>query len=1262
IDVSAGKTITPSRIPAGTNARALVTGKNDSNGPLSSLTLGDTGFFTADLAFGGFLAPVAYPAGATGASVMWHFSDASVLQAPFADGSTPTMPAAPVGQHLTGFEVTYTGAIAAASVAAVEFAISPSVAFVPTMGVSPKLVDNTATVRGTNAAGSDSATAVAPLRVFFPAIALTIDKSVNPTGAVNPGGTVVVQLPTTTGTDSAFVKPTEVVVHDVWRTADADDFWNAFSPVAIAPTQVIAGSSLLIEYTVDGSTWLTLDTVPATSATVVYSKSIDPAVASTITGLRYTFANPAGLAQGTTVSPNTVFAARSTLRAGGAATSVVDAPASVYENRGFAEATGVVAGGSIITSAEVADVAEARILTTSGTGGVLADKEWTTASVVSQSGTAATTRLGWAVSTAGSTRVTVTDPAAGLETTPENTVFQAFDLTRIAAITFAQDPLLRWDRVVAVELYVAGSWVSAGPVGTNWMNANGFTGYTLTPQQSAAATGVRLVVEPNDTARATSSNPLAPPAGSGVASSAAGSARPVDLVWSLRNVARVGGTWVGEDTFPSVTNTVGVTVGGAETTASDAIALVDFAPAVSVTKTSTVPGVTIPHLGDVAAADYPSIGYTVTATNDSASRASYLRVSDPMPCTESTVSSCITAPGDWAGDPYASAVYDPATNPFERVDLTALAFTVPAGQVSKNASLVTLWKRDATGALTREVVTITAAEALAAPALADVVGISVVYQNANASTAGGSIVSGAQLTMTVSSKLRVFQRSAPTTLVAPATVGNHVDAQSYDPVLFPSGTGSTPHDSALADVALVTGRLDAVATKVITPATILQRDRTSTVNVALGATDGTATAPANTVTITDVDADFWDRFRLTGLGATALPAGADRVSVDVQLNGAAAWVPGPVGATAVLPAVALDQVTGIRFTFSRADGALLSRSAPAADWSASASLRVVLLETTRDAGAPIAFPSTVDNRVDVTSSRTDRVFAAATDDATDDLGLATGSWQLDVEKTPAGNAHTVYPGTLVPWTMSFSNTGTGYLTIADLTDQLPSHLSFDFENPVYSTSAGGKLSTDVSYAYDEATKRLSFAWPSGANLMAPGEKFTITLGLTLEPGLQVNDRATNEMIVTTVQPLAACTNNSGNGQATLPGLAVTECGTTNFVQPTPGASLATYKGVKGDVDSALVSGAVNTATPGGPCLVDSEGYYRAPCAANSAIGSTDEWKLLAVNSGTESYRSLTLVDPLPRLGDRMLATGGNRGSTFQPVFDGDFGVALSGAP
>jgi len=1263
VDITAAKTIAPSRIPAGTTAAATITARNDSNGPLDTLTVGDLDFFTTDVVFGGFSAPITFPAGATGASVVWSFSDdsSSAPQA-VADGTTPTAPPAPAGAHLTGFAVSYTGAITAGASAALRFSIAPTVDLVPDSTSSPVRLENTATTTGSNAAGSDSASATAPLAVYFPEIDLDIAKTVSPTAPVAAGGSVVVQLPTTTGTDSAFVRPTRVVVQDVWREADFDDFWNAFSPVAIAPTQVVAGSSLLVEYTLDGTAWQVLDTVPATAATVVYSTSIAaPVDPGAIVGLRYTFENPAGLAQGTTVSPNTVFAARSTLRDGGAPSSVVDAAASIYENRGFATATGAVLGAGTITSDEVDDLAEARIRSTSGTGPVLADKDWTTASVVSQSGATATTRLGWAVTAAGSAGVTVSDPAAGKETAPADTVFQAFDLRRIPAVGYAQDPLLRWDRVTAVELFRNGAWASASP-GTNWMGASGFIGYTLTPAQSADTTGVRLVIAPDDAARQSSNDPLRPPVGSGIASSAAGAVRPVTLEWTLRNVARVGGGWIGESDYPSVSNTVGVVVDGTETTESDSIALVDFAPAVTVTKTATVSAVTVPEQGDVATGAYPKVGYTVTARNDSASRASYLRVSDPMPCTESTVSTCVTSADDWAADPYAGATYDPVTNPFERLDLTSLAFQVPAGQVDKTASIVTLWKRDATGALSRQVLTVAAAEALAAPQLADVVGVSVLYQNPDAETRGGSIVSGTNLVMTVGTTLRVHERSDPTELVAPTTLENHANAQSYDPVLFPSGAGSAPHDSAFDDIALDAGRLDVVASKAFSPASLLQKDRAAPVAVRLGANDGSATAPASTVTITDIDEEFWDGFDLTGLGAVTLPAGADRVRVSVQLDGTSTWVDGPAAATAALPDVVPSEVTGIRFVFDRADGGLLSNTAPAADWSASATLAVTLRDTTRSAATPVAFPGTIDNRVVAVSSRTDGAFSSATDDATDVFTLQTGSRQLDVSKSPEGNVHTVYPGTVGPWTLTFTNTGTGYLTVDTLSDVLPTHLSFDFENPAFATSTGGTLSTDVAYSYDEANRSLGFDWPDGGDRMSPGERFTVTLGLTLEPGLSVADRATNTMTVTTAENLAACTNDSGNGQGVVAGTPATECGTTNFVQPTPGASLATYKGVKGDVAGDLVSGAVNTATPGGTCVVDTEGYYRSPCAANTAIGSTDEWKLLAVNSGTEGYRSLTLIDPMPRLGDRMLATGGTRGSAFQPVFDGAAGVRVTGAP
>src|SRR6185312_12574910 len=164
---------------------------------------------------------------------------------------------------------------------------------------------------------------------------------------------------------------------------------------------------------------------------------------------------------------------------------------------------------------------------------------------------------------------------------------------------------------------------------------------------------------------------------------------------------------------------------------------------------------------------------------------------------------------------------------------------------------------------------------------------------------------------------------------------------------------------------------------------------------------------------------------------------------------------------------------------------------------------------------------------------------------------------------------------------------------------------------------------DPSYVYDATTRALTFSWPTGGKRMSPGESFTVTLGLILEPGLTSGDR----------------TNNSGNAQGVLTGLGATECGTSNYVQPISGPSIVTRKGVKGDIGGTLVSGAVNVSDPSAPCIADADGYYRTPCAANTVIGGTDDWKLQAVNSGTVDYTSLTFVDPLPMAGDRMLATG-----------------------
>lgn len=1279
--VSAGKTIAPSRIPAGTTATAAITGKNDSNGPLTSLTLSDRGFFTASLGFGGFAAPLAYPAGATGASVVWYFSDGSSAAVPFADGATPVAPAAPPGAHLTGLDLTYTGSVAIGAIAGAQFLIAPAADYVAETD-SPADVSNTVTVTGTNPAGTASKPATAPLKIFYPEISLKLSKSISPSGAVSPGSTVVAKIPATTSTDSAYVRPHTIVVEDVWRSGKANDFFNAFNPIAIAPTQVPLGSTMTVEYSTDGGATYTLfDTVDATAAAQNYRANLPSAIVGSITGLRFTFADPNGFAQGTTVSPNVTAQARSALRDGSGQTSVADAGASTYQNEAKSHASGTITGAPPVVSDELTAHANASIQSHSGTGSLSAAKKWTKPDLTgdltelpSQSGQQAGTVLSWGVTDTGYSSVIVADPASSTND-PSQTVFQAFDLVRVAPITFASQPLLQWDTVSQIQLFHDGVWNTVAAPGGSWMNATGFKGYALTATELRDTTGVRFIVEPNDTARAATTDPTAAPVGSGIATVAFGQSRSFGLVWQLRNLQRVPADatnpWATADTVfnDSTPGTIwnrsgvsGVQNGTAvgPVTASDNIALIDQPPLVDVTKTSERSTLVVPKAGDVDPSGYPTNDFTITAKNAAAARASYIRVTDPSPCDTASIGDCLSAANAWTADPFAGKTYTTAS-PFERLNLTRIAFTVPATQVDQAVSRVTLWHRDAAGALSTTTVSMAQAALLLPADLLDVVGVSVVYQGTNPAANGGSIASGQNLVLKLSTQVRVTQRSDATAEVKAFRVDNYAFAQGYDPVLYPTGQGSQPSDSDNASLTLTTATLDVKAAKSFSTPSILEKDRHTPVAVTLSANQGQATAATHQVTLTDIDPAFWNAFALTGLAAgdVALPAGADQVRVDVQTGGTSTWITGTVGATATLPTTAVDQITGIRFVFSRADGGLFSRTAIPANFTATAVLHVQLRDAARD-GSAIVFPSSVADTVTALTHRTDNpaVYADRTDDAGASIGLLPGTRSLDVSKTPQNSVHTVSVGDPNLWTLTFANTGTGFIDVTDLVDTLPSALEWDGETPTYTTTPGGTLSVTPTTAFDAASGKLTLTWPAGGARMSPGEKFTVQLNLVLQPGLTGSQQAVNQFAVDTAQTLTACTNTSGNGQGVLSGLPANACGTSNYVQPISGPSLYTSKGVQGDVVDGLVSGAVNVTNPAATCVPDAAGYYSSPCAANTVVGGTDQWRLRATNSGTVTYDALVFVDPLPTPGDRMLATGSSRGSTFRPVFDQTYGLTM----
>lgn len=1290
--VSATTSFTSARVAAGTSTTAVLTGRNLSNGPLTTMTLtqpATSALLDAKVTFAGFAGTgLAWPSGATSAVVTW-FVDSGAAPAPATVTAPNAMPATPAlagGQRITGFSVEFQGSIAANATAAVPFTVAVASDAVP---ASPGTLTRTNTIQvdGVNDAGAAAQkTATANLVMLYPQIGVTMTKSVTPSGStpVPAGGRSIVQLRATTSSDSGFVKPSSITLTDI-LTASASDYWRGFNVVGVAPTQVLAGSTLLVQYTIDGTTWIDLGGVTAGATATTYTAVFPSADAATIVGVRFTHTKAGGFAQSTTVAGNLSFQARDTFRGTSTPTSV-SGTNGAFTNAATVNATGDVElpGGGTVSGSTSSNAAGGIVWRPAGNGGELFDKAWTTPTVDSQSGQTKVARLKWGTEIDGYATAVVSDPSTDPATTPvSQTVFQAFDLRTINAITTTTDPLIAFDQVADVELYLpATGWTSIkSTVCATASNCQGrLAAYTLSATQQANATGVRITFSEWAAGRAASTDPLAPPVGSGVASSP--TARTLDLTFALRNQLRdasatptnpwVTGARVYNATDPGVvSNTAKVVLGTHTASDADPILIFDRAPAINLTKVAqnaagaTLTGpVAIPSPDDTNPSAYPVVKFSMTATNASTARAWYLRVTDQMPCSTGSISACahLTAGGVSGStvNPYAGKTWDPATSPFQYFTIEKVAYTLTSGSgISAAASTITFWKADGT----TETVALSSPKLTDATYLADVVGVSALF--ASTSTAnGGTIVSGGGATIVLDTRLRKFLRSSPTTLIAgTASVVNSTFAQDWDGVL----DDTAAYGSASATVQLNDAKIDVAVTKSFSVASLLEAARNTDITTTLHADQATATASATQVVVSDVDPAFWNAFQLRGLTSASMPLGADRVHVDVQLNGGTAWTSGAtVAANPALPAVTLADVTGLRVVFSRADGGLLSTTAPAAAWSTDILFTVRLRTTLRD-GGPIAFPGSVANTA--TATVTHPALGSKTVSASRSIALDPGTFRVDVEKRRS--VATSPAGETLDFRLVVTNTGTGYLDNPTVTDQLPVDAALSAGGPLlfdptsettYSTSAGGILpTTGVSVAYDDTTRRITFSWPAGSRL-APGEVYTILVPLQLAPGLQaVYGNVVNRMTFASDRTLSSCTNVSGNGEG-VSAPSATQCSTTARVQAVSASAISSFKGVKGDVDAAGIStrGAVNINDASTACVPDSEGFYRNPCAAGTVIGGTDLWKLQYTNGGNVPATSATVVDVLPRPGDVYLGTGASRGSTYRPVFAGDVALTATG--
>ena len=150
---------------------------------------------------------------------------------------------------------------------------------------------------------------------------------------------------------------------------------------------------------------------------------------------------------------------------------------------------------------------------------------------------------------------------------------------------------------------------------------------------------------------------------------------------------------------------------------------------------------------------------------------------------------------------------------------------------------------------------------------------------------------------------------------------------------------------------LANGNLQVATTKAFTPTHTLQAAPTDPILVDLGARS-TGTLAPKVLVIEDSAATFWNAFTLKSFTLPNTPTNADRVQVDAQTGqGAqAVWTSGTPTtiATAALPAgVTAAAVTGLRFTYTRADGGAFAASANAVNVRLSVSLRSALRDGSR---------------------------------------------------------------------------------------------------------------------------------------------------------------------------------------------------------------------------------------------------------------------------------------------------------------------------
>ena len=1283
--VTASKSFDPATVSAGDPTKVTIGATNDGD-PTTSMTItepaeGTDSPFEGDdpLTFTGF-----GPAG-DGNGVQWPSNaDAATVTFTCADGSTPsedtttpnTLPNPPAECVVVGFSVEFTGDIVTGAEASIPFMADTD----PDQTTRDVTHPNEIEARIPNA----DDTADAELTTLTDRLATHTDKNISPsTIPALPGQTVVVQLPSQLlpfGPDGSTTDANDVVVQDPTNPQAPGDFWDDFTATSVRSTDVPPGSTLTISYW-DGTEWVTdadcgTFTNPPTS-----SVSCDlPADAQ---GVQFHYHSDEGFPPGTSFQPNFIASydgptdADDPVENCGAST----ASASSVDETTPAEGCDTVDPFPVPTDPGDLDFIDKTFLAPDGQS----SRPYT---VRARTQDPITAQITWSTNGfEGVDPMVISDIADPGTTDIADSFYDAFDLTRVGAIDSSVDPLIQYDAITGVDLYIDGAWVDAenDPCSVTTPCDGSFPGYTLTPDESADATSVRLTYTESPSRAAFPSDPTVPAMGEGVARSTQADGRHLDLSFQLRDDRRSDGSPVlgstqgtiynrGDDDPGLVNDTARgtATFQGADRTDTDGddVLIIDEPINVGITKDWTGGPLSVPPEG-TPAEDYPSTHAVVTATNESVARVDELRIVDPSSAPESVDPVTLTG-----------------TPPFDAFDLTHIDIAPPTGADTTTVTLTRL------GGATQDYDE-AGAEALSADDLADVIAVDVRFD--------GRIVSEGTGVLDLTLKLRETDRYT----------GDRITVDDYSPVPNSAGAevtdpGGTTADEPQAwddaDMELRDAEISMEETKSFDPATIVEPGSDSDPNPTSVLTiTGQPTGPSRAVemTLTDVDGSFWNQYDLVDFDSSALTAPIDRVQVDAYTGGTydeasdtftgGTWHDGDPASTFALPSDVTDasSVTGLRFTFTRDDGGIWENPANPVqpvklvvqvrdDLRSDPDTRVPTDLSTNDPAPGEDAPGLATNDVTSTVTGADLVApdtpVTSSDDASATITYEHATNGVTITKDFDGTVSggTAGPDAVLSMNIAVKNTGNRPIYDPVVTDPMPSDpdgpelrradgvdevYTYALDGAAPSPANGTAMPTDpddVTVDSDGNLRSLEFTFPPGT-VLEVGQTYTITVKVQFRVGLAPNTVVNNTAGVTGDRPWDTCVTRLDPDTG--------ECQADADVTPTPAPAIKQSKQVKATDDDQL-DVIVDPAAPdlSTTCSPDADGFYSYPCTPVIVPGHDETWRVNVENVGNLPMNKLVVYDRLPAPGDTGSYDPAERGSQFRPVGDRSHPPRLVDAP